>query len=228
MGRSQLYSLFVLGLIVVHAGISMGFIITIANTLADNSEISKNSPAVEHDETLNLSHLDEPNQSTTPKRLARRSPKSSTHPVGHTTGYTSKNSDGQTAERIILPRSLSHLMDKRRRGLLKQEEAVGFSTQIRPTKTVSAPKSVEAANPGAKHNNVDLVDCSKKSHRIQSHALNFVSSRIKMEHPDVNTPTFLSRVLANQFIQFTTHKSSNIQVQDRKPNLQVYIIRDIY
>ncbi|EGG04089.1 uncharacterized protein MELLADRAFT_108709 [Melampsora larici-populina 98AG31] len=221
MGRYQLSSFFVLGLIVAQAGISMGFIITIANTLADNSEISKNSQTVDPTQTPEFSHLDEPNQITTPKRLARRSTSSSTHPLGHTTGYTSKNSDGQTAERIIIPRSLSHTLDKRRRGFLKQEEAVGFTTHFQKTKTISAPKSVEVTTPSPEHHNVDLVDCNKKSHKIQPYTTNIMTSHPKIQKLDSDNPTLLSRVLANQLIHFSTRKSSNIQVQDRKPNLQV-------
>ncbi|KAH9816482.1 hypothetical protein DFH28DRAFT_205881 [Melampsora americana] len=224
MARYQLHSFFILGLIVANAGISMGFIITIANTLVDNSEISRKSPA--NAKTPDFSHFDKTPQPTTPKGLARRTTKS-THPAGHTTGHTSKNSDGQTAERTILPRSLSHLLDKRGRGLFKQEESVGFSTHIQQTETLSAPKFVKVATLSAEHHNVDLVDCSRNSHKIQPLST-IMSSHPKLEKPDVDSPTLLSRVLENQMIHFSTRKSSNIQVQDRKPNLQVYIIRDVY
>lgn len=201
---------FVLLYVLLNAGNSMGFWLTLPSTSVNNAEISRNAAADDYSDAPTFAS--DSNPSSRKRDLGDISSTSSTQPfhIAKRQTRTPPNSLPMNRPAVILPRSSLHRLRKRQGSLLKQEETIGLLPML--------PATDEMVTSVEKHE-IPMHDCGQ-NHRLSQ-------STVQFDGPREDHQKLINRISADRLGHVTTRRSSNIPVQDRRPALQIFIVRNI-
>lgn len=224
MGRWSLnFNLFLVVIICLGVRSSMGFVVSVTGTTVNQVKITQNAQADDYSDRSSFASPSNPehNPSPHPKRDLHSNSELSSSSNRPSSDTFRPNDETVARPRFILPRGLSShpLHSRRQTGFLKQEERLGFlDHDSNPFTTLQAHP---LTRPIEKHDLLIPVG------QQQVPSIDKTLDPLSLQQDTLLPPGFLHRVLANDFNHFVSRRTSNIPIQDRRPTLQIFIIRDL-
>ncbi|KAG0147680.1 hypothetical protein CROQUDRAFT_655891 [Cronartium quercuum f. sp. fusiforme G11] len=223
MGRF-IFTYLVVLCVLLEAGFSTGFLFTVPNASVNHQEIARHAQVNGYSHAATFAHP--PKRLVRKSKLIRRAPARSLSQSDLTPDHTRSTLEEYDVNkrRIILPRSQVARFAKRQKSLLKQEEAIGLSAIPHPLIPPVA-KTTTGARPIEKHDLV--IKDYNDGHQPSKSPSSLETLRVQNRKPHHGGAVFLNRILLKKSSHVTTRRSSNIPVQDRRPAVQIFIVRQV-